>query len=56
MNYNRRCFAEFLNSFEALADEKTGYAKDEYIEYDDIHYNADGLAAMFRYIRTHAYQ
>lgn len=46
---------KFLNSFEALADEKTGYAKGEYIEYDGIHYNADGLAAMFRYIRTHAY-
>jgi hypothetical protein len=44
----------FLNSFEALADRFTGYAKEAYIEADGIHFNADGLAAMHRYIRTHA--
>ena len=46
---------KYLNSFEALYDTKTGYAKAEYIEYDGIHYNEKGLAALFRYIRTHAW-
>ena len=46
---------KFLNSSEALVDENTGYAKKEYIEADGIHLNRKGVAAMFAYIRTHAW-
>ena len=46
---------KYLNSTEALIDEKTGYAKKEYIEADGIHLNRNGVSAMFRYIRTHAW-
>ena len=46
---------KFLNSSEALIDETTGYAKKEYIEADGIHLTRKGAAAMFEYIRTHAW-
>lgn len=46
---------KYLNSYEALADEETGYAKDGYMSGDGLHFNETGLQALFDYIRTHAY-
>ena len=45
---------KYLNSYEALID-SSGYGRPSYMEYDGIHLNADGIAALFRYIRTHAW-
>lgn len=46
---------KFLNSAEALKDEKTGFAKADYTIGDGIHLNKNGMDALFEYIRTHAY-
>ena len=46
---------KYLNSFEALSDPVSGFAKDSYFEDDGIHLNDEGLVALFRYIRTHAW-
>lgn len=46
---------KFLNSIEILKDQKTGYAKNQYMVADGLHLSADGLKAMFEYIRSHAY-
>lgn len=46
---------KFLNSFEALSDKRTGFAKPGYMEADGIHLTETGMAALFRYIRTHAW-
>lgn len=46
---------KFLDSSEALKDEKTGYAKDGYMISDGLHLSEKGLRALFEYIRTHSY-
>ncbi|MBR2824753.1 MAG: SGNH/GDSL hydrolase family protein [Solobacterium sp.] len=46
---------KFLNSSEALKDNKTGYAKTEYMDTDGLHFSQKGLIELFKYIRTHAY-
>ena len=46
---------KYLNSAEALKNEKTGYAKDGYLASDGLHFEQKGLAALFEYIKTHAY-
>ena len=46
---------KFLNSSEALKDEKTGFAKKDYTIGDGIHLSKLGMDALFDYIRTHAY-
>lgn len=46
---------KFLNSSEALKDTKTGYAKQEYMDTDGLHFSQKGLIELFKYIRTHAY-
>ncbi|MBC5582513.1 hypothetical protein H8S23_13445 [Anaerofilum sp. BX8] len=46
---------KFLNSAEALKDEKTGFAKWDYTISDGIHLNKDAMEAMFAYFRTHSY-
>jgi hypothetical protein len=47
---------KFLNSSEALKDEKTGFAKTSYTISDGLHLSKDGCTALFDYIRTHAYE
>lgn len=46
---------KFLNSYEALADSESGYAKDGYMASDGLHLSQTGMEALFKYIRTHAY-
>ena len=46
---------KYLNSAEALKDPNTGYAKPGYMVADGLHFDQKGLAALFKYIRTHAY-
>ena len=46
---------KFLDSSEALKDEKSGYAKDGYMVTDGLHLSEKGLRALFEYIRTHSY-
>ena len=46
---------KYLNSAEALKDKDTGYAKPGYMVADGLHLDQKGLAALFKYIRTHAY-
>lgn len=46
---------KYLNSAEALKDEKTGYAKDGYMSPDGLHLSQAGLQALFDYIRTHTW-
>lgn len=46
---------KFLDSSEALKDEKTGYARNGYMASDGLHMDREGLKALFKYIRTHAY-
>lgn len=46
---------KFLNSTEALKDEKTGFCKEGYtIVTDGLHLSKEGVTALFHYIRTHA--
>ncbi len=47
---------KYLNSYEALIDETTGYAKTGYMAGDGLHLSQTGLQALFSYIRTHAYE
>lgn len=52
------CTAEgykFLNTAEVLKDPQTGWAKKDYTLGDGVHLSKNGVAAMFEYIRTHAY-
>ena len=46
---------KYLNSAEALKDEKTGFAKDGYLDSDGLHFSQQGLTALFEYIRTHSW-
>ena len=46
---------KFLNTCETLVDSATGYAKAGYMVSDGLHLAQEGLSAMFRYIRTHAW-
>lgn len=46
---------KYLNSAEALKDEKTGWAKKDYTLGDGVHLSKNGVDALFSYIRTHAY-
>ena len=46
---------KYLNSAEALKDPNTGYARSGYMVADGLHFDQKGLAALFKYIRTHAY-
>ena len=46
---------KYLNSAEALKDEKTGYAKTGYLSGDGLHFSSAGLEALFEYIRTHSW-
>ncbi|MEG0177931.1 MAG: Ig-like domain-containing protein [Oscillospiraceae bacterium] len=46
---------KFLNSAEALKDEKTGYAKADFTISDGIHLNKKGNEAWFKYVRTHSF-
>lgn len=46
---------KFLNSSETLKDASTGYARDGYTVSDGLHLSSEGLAALFFYIRTHAW-
>lgn len=46
---------KFLNSSEALRDEDTGFAKDEFVEEDGAELSERGLVALFEYIRMHAH-
>ena len=46
---------KYLNSYEDLCDPDTGYAVSGYMSSDGIHLSGAGLAALFNYIRTHAY-
>lgn len=47
---------KFLNSSEALKDEKHGFAKTDYTISDGIHLSKKGMDALFEYIRTHPYE
>ncbi len=44
----------YLNSYEALIDKESGYAKLEYMSEDGLHLSEIGANALFQYIRTHA--
>ena len=46
---------KFLNSSEALKDEKTGFAKTDYTIGDGVHLSKKGMEAYINYIKTHAY-
>ena len=46
---------KFLNSSEALKDEKTGFAKTDYTIGDGVHLSKKGMEAYVNYIKTHAY-
>ncbi|MBO7703998.1 MAG: hypothetical protein J6S26_06115, partial [Solobacterium sp.] len=47
---------KYLDSSEALKDEKTGYAKDGYMStVDGLHFSNKGIEALFKYIRTHSW-
>ncbi|MEG0018995.1 MAG: Ig-like domain-containing protein, partial [Oscillospiraceae bacterium] len=46
---------KFLNSAEALKDEKTGFAKTDFTIGDGVHLSQKGMDALFDYIKTHAY-
>ena len=46
---------KFLNSTEVMKDAKTGFAKKDYTIGDGVHLSKSGMAAMFDYIKTHAY-
>lgn len=46
---------KYLNSYEALTDTATGYAKTGYLASDGLHLSETGLRTLFTYIRTHAY-
>lgn len=46
---------KFLNSAEALKDEKTGFAKTDYTISDGVHLSQKGMDALFEYVKTHAY-
>ncbi len=46
---------KFLNSAEALKDEKTGFAKTDYTISDGIHLSKKGMDALFKYVRTHTF-
>lgn len=45
----------YLNSYEVLADEDTGYALDGMMDTDGLHLSKKGIQTLFDYIRTHAY-
>lgn len=46
---------KYLNSYEALCDSDTGYARSGYLVSDGLHLSETGLRTLFNYIRTHAY-
>ena len=46
---------KFIDCESVLKDESTGYAKNEYLVEDGVHYSKTGLNVMFKYIRTHSY-
>lgn len=46
---------KFLNSSEALKDEKTGFAKTDYTIGDGVHLSKKGMEAYMDYVKTHAY-
>ncbi len=46
---------KFLNSSEALKDEQTGFAKDNYTIEDGYHLNQQAVESYFQYVRTHTY-
>ncbi len=46
---------KFLDSSEALKDEKTGWAKEDYTLSDGVHLSKEGVTAYMEYVRTHAY-
>ncbi len=50
-----RCGWKYLNTFEALYDEETGYARTGVMDTDGLHLSEAGVAEVFRYIRTHAW-
>lgn len=45
----------FLNTSEVLRDEKTGWAKKDYTLSDGVHLSKNAVAALFEYVRTHAF-
>lgn len=46
---------KFLDTSEALKDPDTGWARKDYTLGDGVHLSKEGVTALFRYIRTHAY-
>jgi len=46
---------KFLDTSEALKDPATGWARKDYTLGDGVHLSKDGVTALFKYIRTHAY-
>lgn len=46
---------KFLDSSQALEDEETGWAKQDYTLSDGVHLSQAGVRAFFEYVRTHAY-
>lgn len=46
---------KFLDSSEALKDEETGWAREDYTLSDGVHLSKQGVTAYMEYVRTHAY-
>lgn len=46
---------KYLNTFDALYDTSTGYAREGMMDTDGLHLSEQGAEEVFRYIRTHAY-
>ncbi len=51
-----RCGWKYLNTFEALSDSLTGFARAGMMDTDGLHLSELGVREVFRYIRTHAYE
>lgn len=47
---------KYLNTFEALFDTHSGFARAGLMDTDGLHLSEQGVREVFRYIRTHAYQ
>lgn len=52
----RRCEWKYLNTYEALSDSLTGFARPGMMDTDGLHLSEQGIREVFRYIRTHAYE
>ena len=46
---------KYLNTYDVLADPVSGFARPEYMDWDGLHLNGEGIEAVFECIRTHAY-